>query len=429
MGNSVADTIMTGRYDATHLAGVAVGTALLWPVVTLINGTLRALTPIVAQMHGGGRHAEIGEIVRQAVWLTVALAGMAIVVLAFAEEIFLGFGIETAVAAIGGAYLDWIAVGFVASATYVMLLNTSNALGHTRVAMAIAGIAFFIKLVLSYGFIYGNLGLPEHGGPGAAMASAIASWLQLGMMAIVTRRDWFLETGFYARWSAPSGAALRRLLALGIPIGALRSLESGFFAAISISLAQIGAWAVAAHQIATNISGLLFMAALALGNAASVAVGHHVGAGRLEHARVAAHAVLLIAVLYSAAAAMLLAPLRETWVGLYTTDPIVADLAGNLLWFVLAYLFVDNVQAVALGALRGFKDTRVPVFIALGGFWLVGFPTAWLFGSGQFGFPDLGPYGYWLGLCVALTCVAAVATVRLLRLAADHDRIKRLSTR
>ena len=170
------------------------------------------------------------------------------------------------------------------------------------------------------------------------------------------------------------------------------------------------------------------MVAMGLGNASSVVIGTHVGADKLEQARLAARAIILITLVYSFISALVLAPLRVNLVSFYTTDPIVANAAATLLWFVVVYQFVDNAQVTALTALRGFKDTRIPMFIALSGYWIIGFPTALVLGTGSFGFPNWGMYGYWTGLCLSFFVVGLIANLRLLRLSSDHLRIRQLAS-
>ena len=81
MGMGVIDTIMAGRVSAADLAGVALGGNFFWPLMLLLSGTIMSLTPTVSQLHGARRQAEVGEVVRQALYIVVVGGGALVVFL------------------------------------------------------------------------------------------------------------------------------------------------------------------------------------------------------------------------------------------------------------------------------------------------------------------------------------------------------------
>ena len=94
---------------------------------------------------------------------------------------------------------------------------------------------------------------------------------------------------------------------------------------------------------------------------------------------------------------------------LYTTDVATIALAATLLPVAGVFQLFDGAQAVTAGILRGAGDTRVPMLINLGGFWLCGIPLSLLLGFGT----SMGPVGLWWGLAVALAVVAAILAMRV----------------
>ena len=72
MGMGLLDTIMAGRYSSTDLAGVALGSSILWPLMLLVMGVLQAITPTVSQPNGAKKHEEIGGVIRQGLWVAIA---------------------------------------------------------------------------------------------------------------------------------------------------------------------------------------------------------------------------------------------------------------------------------------------------------------------------------------------------------------------
>ncbi len=103
-------------------------------------------------------------------------------------------------------------------------------------------------------------------------------------------------------------------------------------------------------------------------------------------------------------------------------------MAAVVVIFVAAYQLADDTQVVAIGALRGYKDTKVPMWIALFGYWIVAVPIGVWLGFGLFAVEPLGIYGFWSGMTAGLVFVAVAASYRLWRTAGDVGRITRLAS-
>jgi MATE family multidrug resistance protein len=99
-------------------------------------------------------------------------------------------------------------------------------------------------------------------------------------------------------------------------------------------------------------------------------------------------------------------------VGVYTRDTDVARIAVSLLYMGALMQISDGLQVSAMGALRGYKDTRVPMVITVLAYWGVGFPLAWLFGIPL----SLGPQMIWAGFLAGLTVAAVLLLYRLARI-------------
>ena len=94
MGTGVVDTVMAGRLSAVDLAGVSLGGSVLWPVTMMCMGFLQAITPTVAQLNGAGRHADIGENIRQGLWLALACSAAVWVLVTHAEPYYTVMGVD-----------------------------------------------------------------------------------------------------------------------------------------------------------------------------------------------------------------------------------------------------------------------------------------------------------------------------------------------
>jgi MATE family multidrug resistance protein len=251
-------------------------------------------------------------------------------------------------------------------------------------------------------------------------------WFQLALIVLVVTRRRFDMTGWRSRMSWPQWRRIKPLLIIGVPIGATIFAEMGLFSLTTLLLGRFGAEVVASHNIAMNINGLLFMPALALGMAATIRIGFRVGALELHQARTTAAIAIGTTVAVAALGALAIFLWREDFVAFYTTETRVSDLSAVLLLFVVFFLVFDATQATAAGALRGYKDTRVPMLIALFSYWCVGLPLECVLGFGWIGEP-MGVYGFWLGLAAGVGTAALLLSARLWMTSRNLPRITRFA--
>ena len=196
---------------------------------------------------------------------------------------------------------------------------------------------------------------------------------------------------------------------LGLPIGIQTALEFTAFGAVGLLMGRLGTIPVAAHQVAINLASLTFMVPLGMGQAAAVLVGHAIGAADQFAARRSARAAVFYGVGFMAITSIVFLIIPTPLARLYTTDIATIALASTLLPVAGVFQLFDGAQAVTAGILRGAGDTRVPMLINLGGFWLCGIPLSLLLGFRS----SMGPVGLWWGLAVALAVVAAILAMRV----------------
>ncbi len=428
MGMGFVDTVMAGRYAAVDLAGVSLGGSIMWPFMLMLSGITMSLTPIISQLRGRNQLTNIGHQVRQGLWVCIATSTLLVAILLNAGPIYALTGIDEEAARIATQYLGAVAYGVPALIFYVALRHASEGLGHTRPPMIIAGSMLPINIVLNYGFIYGKWGLPELGGVGCGYATAIIFWLQLLLMMAVIRRPYFRATGLFETFEWPAAPTIKSIFKIGTPIGLSIFLEMAVFSVIAFLIARIGVEQVAANAIAGNINWLTYVIPMSLGSAASIRVGFHVGAGDLGAARLTAVTVYKFSIGYALVVSLLLVTLRYYLVSIYTIDPIVIEIATTLLLFIAVYQIVDDSQAVTIGALRGYKDTQVPMYISLVGYWFFAVPLGWALAEGHI-FAGLAPgvYGYWTALTIGLTMVAISVGFRLRYISGNHKKILQLA--
>ncbi len=407
---SITDTLMAGQAGPNELAGLAVGAGLWSAANVLMLGLAGAVAPIVGQLFGAKEKHKIAHEVHQSMWIAFAI-GLLIALLALqAPSLMAMTSMDPVLANISGSYLAALALGAPALAIASSLRSFCEALGRTRVTMLVNLAAFLLNILLDYLLVFGHWGLPKLGGVGAAWSSTLIYWLMLAAFFIYVKRDRFLHSfAVLNHFEWPTWPTIKHQLHLGLPISVGSTGEVLFFGIIALMLAPLGAVAVGGHQIAQSVAALIFMLPFGQAQAVSIRIAHNVGAGKLEHAGFVARSGLSLAMMISLCTAALTVLFRHDIVALYTEDPGIRETAAHLLLFCSAYQFCDALQVVAWGALRGYKDTKIPMCLMLFSYWCVGFPLGYSIALSDTWTEAMGAQGFWIGIIIGLS----VATVLL----------------
>ncbi len=411
------DTVVAGHHGTTTLAAVAVGTALFWLPMMMPMGMLMALPPSVSQLDGAGRRDEIGPLWRQSLWLASGLGLLLFALMTVLPLILSPMGIGAEIVPGATDFIHAIRWGIPAFTLYLAMRYLSDGLHWSLPTMLLGFGGLLLLAPMGYVLTNGLLGLPEMGAAGLGWASAVMFWLQmLAFAAYLWRSPRFADLTLYAGFERPDWRVLRGLLATGLPIGVTISMEGSLFIVTALLIGRLGELPVAAHQIAINVATLSFMIPFGVAEATTVRVGHALGRGDRAGIRRAAFAGLVLVLCTQAVSAAVMLTANHAIAGLYTADAAVAGLAASLLLYAALFQFPDGVQVLSAGALRGLKDTRVPMLLAMLAYWCIGIPVGAGLGLGLGGFtPALGPRGMWIGLTAGLSVAAFLLARRFLR--------------
>jgi len=404
IGVNVADTLMVGRLGATQLAALSIGSSLWIGIFLAGLGVIMALGPTVAQHYGAQRLTEIGHDTRQAMWLALGISTLVILVMHNVAPLLSRLGIEAEVAVLAQDYLRALSIGVPGYYLYHVMRQMNEGIGRTVPIMIVMGIALVANVALSYVFIFGALGAPRLGAVGGGLGSGITFWLMFAMIAgHVHRAPAYAPLALWRRFEAPQWRTLRRLIGLGGPIGLSLMMQAGLFTTLALLMGTLGKTYAAAHQIALNYAGLVFMVPLGLAFATAVLVGQHMGRGLPARARRIGYTGIALCGGIAATVGVVTYFIAPWIARAYTGDAAVVALATSLLGISAVLQAGDGTQSAAAGALRGLKDTKVPMLINGLIYWGIGFVLAYTLGIRA----GLGAVGIWMGLASAL-CVAAV---------------------
>jgi len=404
------DTVMSGRLPNREiaLAALGIGGAVWSSMLMFVLGTLMVVQPSVAQLDGADKRREAAAQTRQALWIAVALSVPFFLLCYFSEPLLTAFRIDPAIVPTAAAYLRAMSWGAPGLCLVFLLRFFSEGTGHTRPTMLYGVAGALLNIPLNYVLMFGKLGLPAMGTVGVGYATSIVIWLQFLMLFFYIRSHRHYEPfELMSHIERPHWGEIWGLLKVGVPIAVAIFVEGSLFVMAALLIGRLGPVPAAAHLIAINFAALVFMIPVGLSSAISIRVGNAVGRGDPAGARYAGliGIVIILAIQTVGAVCMLLFP--EAIVRLYTDDLVIAPLAVSLLFYAAVFQYPDGLQMVASGALRGYKDTRMPVVYMVISFWIVGLTLGYQLTFAR----EMGPAGMWIGMIAGLS-VAAVLLIR-----------------
>ncbi len=412
MAVHAVDVIFIARLGQEALAASSLSIALFSLMVWCFSGLTGAVAPLIAAELGSGRHAvrEIRRSVRMALWLALLCGLVGMAVCWFGGPILLATGQDPAIAERAGGFMRILMWSMIPMILASVLRTFVAAMGRPVFATLITAGAIGVNIAANWIFVFGALGMPAMGFNGSALASVITSVVMLLAYVAAIGADRHLRRYYlFGRLWRPEMERFKDIARIGLPIAGTILAEAGLFSSAAILMGWIGQAELAGHTIALQIGAFAFQVPFGIGQAATIRVGYHYGAGNHAAVAHAGRAALGVCVCFMLLAATVLWTVPHLIVSAYVDihAPANAALVGFAVQYMaIAALFqlFDGIQAVAAGALRGLQDTKVPMAIAIFGYWFPGLGSAlWL----AFATPLRG-LGVWIGFAIGLAVVATL---------------------
>ena len=411
------DTIMAGHVSTTDLAALALASAFFYPLLLLMVGILMSVTPIVAQFRGNRKDEKISRAVADAFQLSLYFAFPMIILLHGLEPLMEAIGYPHEVTKIGDGYLNAVSWGFPAMLAYHVFRHFNEGLGLTRPNMYFHIIGLLLNILGNYTLMFGHFGFPAMGAVGAGWSTAMV-WNLMFLMLFTfcfhnSRLRIYLTVQDFFRIRFQNTLEILRI---GVPNGLSMGVETGLFALVAMMMGTLGVHVMAAHQIAINITAMSFMVPLGISVAITSRIGNAVGSEDHSLARYLGFSGIALCALVMLLPATFYLLLPEWIIMIYTKDPEVFEMAVILLFMAAIFQLSDGLQVGALGALRGLKDTRIPMITNIFSYLMVGIPAAYLLGIHW----EYGPVGLWTGIIVGLSLAALLHNLRFHLLTKKH---------
>ena len=414
MSLGFVDTLMVGRLGADSLAGVALGNTLFFFLAIVSVGMVNAVAPMVSQAFGANDIESVERTVGQGFVVGFLLAAPCTLIVWNIGPFLRAIGQDFGTVALAEGYLRAIIWGFLPFLWFAVLRSFVEGISKPLPVTLITILGLGLNILANYVLMYGKWGFPELGIVGTGWASTIVYWFLFCILLFYSRiARPFRGFNIFGRLGTIDRPYFKELVRIGWPMGISHGLEAGLFSVTALLVGRLGVASLAAHQIAIQCAAYTFMIPMGIGIAASVRVGQETGKGYPLVARQAGFVAIALATLFMAVAAVLFWVFPRQIIGLYidTTsaeNQEVVGIAVILLGVAAVFQVFDGAQVAAAGALRGLKDTRVPMIISVISYWVIGLSVGLLAG---FVF-DGGATGLWWGLVVGLGMASILLTYR-----------------
>jgi MATE family multidrug resistance protein len=418
MAFGVTDTIVAGRYSEQALAALSVGSAVYISVFVSLMGVLQALLPTWAELHGARRRLELGRSVRQALYLSGLTMVVGIAALLFPRLLLEWTEVPAALQGEVTRYLAVLALALPPALLFRMYSTLNQSLGRPLLVTWLQTASLVVKVPLSIWFAFGGLGLEGRGAVGCAWATVVVNYLFL-LLAL-----WLLRTqplyAPYAIWrpiERPDWRAIGQFARLGVPGGLAILVEVTSFTLMALFIARQGTLASAAHQIAANLAGVLYMVPLSIGIATSARVSYWLGRREASQARVAIRTGFKLGFVMALGLSATMALGRHDIAGIYARSPEVVALAASLLAWMAVYHLGDAAQALLVFVLRCYRVAVAPLVAYCVMLWGVGLAGGYVLayrGIGNWA-PQHSPLVFWQASTVALALLAPILLAILWR--------------
>ena len=407
---SFVDTTMTGQYNTMDLAGVSTATSLWNPFFTFLTGIVYAMIPIIGHNLGRGKKEEVASDFYQFIYIALGLSIFLFGLVIFLAPLILNhIGLEPKVAAVAIYYLQFLAIGIIPLLLFSVIRSLLDSLGFTKLSMYLMLLLLPLNSGFNYLLIYGVFGLPELGGAGAGLGTSLAYWCLLAISIFILIKNKKLKEYQFSKIIPLDFERMKEGVRLGLPIGGTVFAEVAVFSVVGLLMAKFSSLIIASHQSAMNFSTLMYAFPMSISSAMAIVVSYELGAKRFQDAKKFIHIGRSVALVFAAFTLSFLYIFRDNVASLYGNDLKFIETTAIFLTYSLFFQLADTFAAPLQGILRGYKDTVVPFYLGLIGYWGISIPLGFMLDQ----LTDLGAYGYWIGLIVSLVITGLLYEWRL----------------
>lgn len=382
------DNIMVGQVGTEQMSGIAIVNQLLLVFNLAIFGAISGAGIFTAQYYGSKDEEGVRNTFRFKLYICVGITALGIAIFSlFGENLIRmylkgegnGLSIEDALR-YGKQYMLIMFGGLLPYAIEGAYSGTLRECGETVVSMKAGVIAVFVNLFLNWVLIFGNLGMPELGVRGAAIATVISRYVQVIIVIVWTHRHSekmpFIK-GAYRTMAIPGGL-VKQIIIKGTPLTINEILWASGMAVLNQCYSLRGLDAVAAINIASTISNLFNVVFVAFGDAIAIVVGQLLGAGKFEEAKDTDRKLITFSVVLCIGVGAVMFALSPLFPMLYNTTDGVKSLATRYMRVSALFMPVWAFMHASYFTLRAGGNTIVTFLFDSVYLWCLSYPIAYV---------------------------------------------------
>lgn len=415
-GMQFIDTIMMGWISSTALAAGALGTAIFVTILLFCMGVLSAIGIFIVRAKGEGKLSDIKVTMQHGVCLALLLSIPCMLIIWMVPYLLLTIGEDPLVVHDTTLLLHGMVWGFPGFLLFLVLREFISAFSLTFIVMMVSLLSIPLTFIANYILIYGKYHFPQLGVGGIGYGGSIVMWFMFLSLLAYSKIHPQLKEHIDLKFFKFDESKFKDLLYIGIPSGTLMLLEAGMFLSSAIIMGYFGVAALAAHQIALQCVNIAYTFPVAISMATALQIGHAAGARNYAEIKQTALVSFTVTLCSSIIIAIIFICASNGLVNIFLEKgggevKLVHQFAASFINIAAFFLCFDAMQSVANGALRGLKDTFVPMLLSIGCYWILGVGGAYYLSM----FTSLNARGIWFGLSLGLFSTASMLMLRFLQ--------------
>lgn len=412
------DTVIASQAGYLDMAAVSVATGIWYPITFTAQGLLISVTPVVAHLFGANKDGENDQAmvskIFQGGYLALIACALVFVIFQFVDIPLNRLNLEPELYDKSFGYLNYVIWGILPATLFFVLRGFCEGVSLTKPALIVSLVAVLANIPMNFIFVFGWFGMPELGGAGCGLATAIVQWISLIALLIYFKVSRKLKPyNLFGSFEKPQKKEIGNLTRVGTPIALSVFFETTLFACMALFIAPLGTVAVAGHQVAYSYSAVIFMAPLSLAMAATIRIGYLKGLGDIAKLKTAIKACFAMSFCFGFMVMMTTYLFKNQIIALYTSEPEVVALAASILVITAIYQLPDAIQVMAGGIFKGLKITKPLFYITFIAYWPIGFALGYVLARTDFIIPAMGPEGFWAGVVIGLTTASTLFAIKL----------------
>lgn len=409
--------LMVAKISKMELAAGAIALSSNITIMTIVSTIFYSLGILISHLNcQNNSDDEIGQLVKNGLWLAIILAIPSGIILWNADKLLLIIKQDPAVVNLTRNYFHFAALSMLPILVGSVISQFFSGLGNTRFNINMSLISLPMIVFFSYGFILGHFGFPKLGLGGVSGAALMAQLIIYSFLILYLFYAGIIKKyRIFSKGMGINTSVCKKILILGYPIGLQFGAEIGALTVATYMLGHFGVTALAAAQVVQQYILLIVMIVLGVSQGISILISQEYAKNNFVLIKQYINAGLFFALIIFLIVALLFWIFPNQLMKFYMNTDSLQDFdLTNLtkkFFFIAAFtILADSIRNIYSGCLRGLHDSKKPMKVGIACLWFVSLPFSYLMGFNLQG----GPIGLRIGFLLGFV-LAAILLWRILQ--------------